>query len=480
MPPATPDTIESFLARVRETARRHQMWHPGQRLLVAVSGGPDSVSLLDVLVRLAAEGALALVVAHFHHGLRGEEADADALYVQALASRYGLEAVVGRGDVRAEAERMGRGVEAAARRLRHGFLREQAREHSCERIALGHTASDRVETVLLHLLRGSGLWGLRGIPPVRPPFVRPLVEVWRADTEAYCRAAGLTWRVDRTNLEAGASLRNKIRHELLPLLEAEYRPRAAEAVLRCAEAVDAEMAWTEALVREALGGAVETAAGLARVRLASIRALPDGLLIRVLRHAASEAHGPLWDWSQVHFRALIHAAREGQTGHKVTLPGGLEGRVAYGWLEIGAPKEPAPEIPERPLPVPGRVDVPEAGISIGARIIAAEEAPGAGPTRAVVAESLAVGLLVRGWRPGDRFFPLGAPGSRKLQDFFVDAKVARDERGRKALVIHPQAGIIWVAGMRVGEKARPPEGVRRVLLLEATPYRTGCGDVGGL
>lgn len=471
MPPAKEGTIESFLARVRETARRHGMWRRGQRLLAAVSGGPDSVCLLDALVRLAGEDDLGLVVAHFHHGLRGGDADADAAHVRALASRYGLEVVVGGGDVHAEAERMGRGVEAAARRLRHGFLREQASERSCERIALGHTASDRVETVLLNLLRGSGLWGLRGIPPVRGLFIRPLMEVWRGETEGYCRAAGLTWRVDRTNLEPEASLRNKVRHELLPLLEAEYRPRAAEALLRCAEAVDAEMTWTEPLVREAAAGVVETMPGMARVRLEGIAALPEGLLIRVLRHAANEAHGPLWEWSQVHFRALIHAAREGETGHKVTLPGGLEGRVAYGWLEIGPPREPAAEIPERPLSVPGRVDVPEAGISIAARVIGVGEAPRGGAMRAVVGESLAHGLVVRGWRPGDRFFPLGAPGSKKLQDFFVDAKVGRDERRRKALVIHPQAGIIWVAGMRVGEKARPPEGAQRVLLLEATPYR---------
>ncbi|MGD9519360.1 MAG: tRNA lysidine(34) synthetase TilS, partial [Armatimonadota bacterium] len=379
MSPPGEAAIEGFIERVKATARKYSLWQRGQRVLVAVSGGPDSVTLLDALVRLAPEEGLGLVVGHFNHGLRGAEAEADALYVERLAGDYGLPFVLGHGDVRAEAPHLGRGIEAAARELRHRFLRWAAADRGCDLIALGHTASDRVETVLMHLLRGSGLWGLRGIPPRRLPFVRPLVELWRSDTEAYCAAMGLEWRLDRTNLEAGASLRNKIRHKLLPLLEREYRHGAQEAVLRCAEAVDLELEWTEPMVKYVLGDAAEIAEGRARLRLKSLKSLPPGLLMRVLRSAAQEALGPLRDWSRVHFEALREAVDKGRTGHVVVLPAGHEARVSYGWLEIGAGTVEVPEIPERLLPVPGSVELPEAAIRLTARIVPRSEAPEPGP-----------------------------------------------------------------------------------------------------
>jgi tRNA(Ile)-lysidine synthase len=464
--------IERFLEIVEATARRHEMWHRGKRLAVAVSGGPDSVALLDALYRLAAEEKLSLVVAHFEHGLRGPEGEADAEYVRSLAEAYGLEFVLGRGDAAKAAERLGRGIEAGARMLRHRFLQEAAREQGCQHVALGHTASDRVETVLMNLLRGTGLWGLRGMPARRGIFVRPLINVWRSDTESYCRAAGLTWRVDRTNLEAKASLRNKIRHHLIPLLETEYRRRAAEAILRCAKAVEEELAWTEPLVEETADRVVEVDKGWLRVRMEEARELPWGLLVRVLRKAAVGAFGPLWDWSEAHFRSLGEAIRKGRTSHVVVLPAGLEARVRYGWTEVGAAKDKPVTIQERALPVPGCVDVPEAGVRISACLVQAEKAPKPGPHTAVLSHTLAEGLCVRGWRPGDRFFPLGAPGRKKLQDFFVDAKVPRAERHRKALVIHPREGIIWVVGMRIAETAQPRHDAENVLVLEALPSRT--------
>lgn len=465
------ETIERFLNTVEATAAQWDMWRRGDRLLVAVSGGPDSMALLDALARLSEEARLGLVVAHFHHGLRGPDADADADHVRRAAEAYGLRFVLGRGDARAEAQRMGRGLEAGARALRLRFLRQTAAEHDCRHIALGHTASDRAETVLIHLLRGTGLWGLRGIPPVRRPFVRPLIRLWRTDTEAYCRAAGISWRIDRSNLQPEAALRNKIRRQLLPLLEREYRRGAGRAIVRCAEAVDAELAWTEPLVQDIVGRAAQIEEGKVSLRLEELRSLPDGLLVRVLRAGAGEALGPLWDWGYVHFQALAHAVRRGQTGHTVVLPGGSEARVEYGTLIIG-PRAAQPEadaIKPRPLPVPGRVAVPEAGVELEAAIVQRDEAPKPGPDTAVLDPALAHGLQVRGWQPGDRFHPLGAPGSKKLHDFFIDTKVPRRRRATVPLVIHPEKGIIWVVGLRISEGCRLRAGSQLALVIRAKP-----------
>lgn len=472
------EVLVSFLQRVGETMHRHRMVRRGERILVAVSGGADSVAMLDALVRLAPEEGFGLVVAHFNHGLRGAEADADEAHVAALARHYGLEFTAGRGDVAAAARLEGRGLEAAARKLRHDFLRAAASQHGCGIIALGHTASDRVETFLLHLLRGTGLAGLQGMRPVRRPFIRPLIALWRAQVEEYCRAAGLQWRTDATNRDARRFLRNKIRHELLPTLEREYGPGVAEAILRCAEAVEMELAWTEPLVRETLAEAYQQSQESVRLNLARLQGLPDGLLMRILRTAAVEGFGGAYDWRWEHFAALAQAVRKGRTGHRVALPGGLEGHVSYGWVELGPARPEPSSLPERPLPVPGRVDIPEAGVQVESRVCSRQEAPSPGPQVAVLDAALTDGLVVRGWRPGDAFVPLGMTGRKKLQDFFVDAKVPRAVRGLVPLVVHPRAGVIWVAGMRISQDAKAPAGAPLVLVLEMRRGGEASGAAG--
>lgn len=463
------DVVDSFLKRVRATVRRYRMARPGERILAAVSGGADSVTMLDALVRLAPEEGFSLVVAHFNHGLRGAAADADEAHVADLARGYGLQFVVGRGDVAAAAQAERRGLEAAARRVRNEFLRTTADQHGCGAIALAHTASDRVETVLLHLLRGTGLAGLQGMRPVRRPFIRPLIAVWRTEVEEYCRAAGLQWRTDETNRDTRRFLRNKIRHELLPLLEREYGPGVSEAILRSAEAVEMELSWTEPLVREALAEACERQGDRVRLNLARLRGLPNGLLVRILRRAAMEVFGGVRDWRWEHFAGLAEAVRESRTGHRVVLPGGLEARVSYDWLELGE-RQPEPcALPERPLPVPGEVELPEAGVRLSGRLCPRREAPPPGPAVAVLDAALAHGLVVRGWRPGDAFVPLGMSGRKKLQDFFVDAKVPKAARRLVPLVVHPQAGVIWVVGMRIAQDAKAPSMAEVVLVLEMHP-----------
>ncbi|MCX7597523.1 MAG: tRNA lysidine(34) synthetase TilS [Armatimonadetes bacterium] len=474
----TEDAVGNFLKRVRVAMHRHRMARPGDRILVAVSGGADSVAMLDALVRLAPEEGFSAAVAHFNHGLRGGEADADEAFVASLAHSYGLEFYAGRGDVAAVARAEGRGLEAAARRLRHGFLRATAAEHGCAAIALGHTASDRVETVLLHLLRGTGLAGLQGMRPVRRPFIRPLITIWRPQVEEYCRTAGLRWRTDDTNRDTRRFLRNRIRHELLPMLEREYGPGVCRAILRCAEAVEMELSWTEPLVREALAEAAERYDRGIRLSLERLKGLPEGLLMRILRAAALAAFGGACDWRWEHFAALASAIRVGLTGHRVMLPGGLEARVAYEWLDLTTAQPEPSALPERPLLVPGEVEIPEAGVRLSGRLCSRHEAPVPGPQVAVLDAALAEGLVVRGWRPGDAFVPLGMTGRKKLQDFFVDAKVPRAVRKLTPLVVHPQAGVIWVAGMRIAQGARAPAGAGVVLVLEMRPTSDVSGAEG--
>ncbi|MBC7287516.1 MAG: tRNA lysidine(34) synthetase TilS [Armatimonadetes bacterium] len=470
------DIISSFVAGVRQAAKDYGMWERGHRILVAVSGGPDSVALLSALSRLVDEEDLSLAVAHFHHGLR-PEAGAEAEFVRSLAAQMGLAFFLSRGDVAAEAERMGRGIEAAARRLRLEFLEQTAGQHGYHRVALGHTASDRAETVLINLLRGTGMWGLRGMAPVRLPFIRPLIRMTREDVLAYCRAAGLQYVVDSSNLESDRFLRNKVRNELLPLLEREYRAGAGRAIVRCAEAVEEELAWTEPLVQEALRECREASRGEVRLRQAALAEMPPGLAVRVLRAAVEEQFGPPTDWTSVHFSSIRQALCRGETGITVELPGGLEGRIEYGYLVIRPRLATALTIVERRLPVPGTVELPEIGMEITTRLAQRRHAGPIGPWRTILRVDLADALIVRGWRPGDRFRPAGMGGrSKKLQDFFVDEKIPKRERSAIPLVVHPREGIIWVVGKRTAEGVAPPaDASGEVAVLEARPVARSGG-----
>ncbi len=278
----TPEAQRRFLDCVLETVTRHGLLPLGRRppaerepVVVGVSGGPDSIALLDALCRLAEAGRLAVapVVAHLHHGLRGAEADRDAAHVAETARRLGLPCHLGRADVRAEADRAGLGLEEAGRRARRRFLLETARRAGARRVALGHHADDRVETILFHICRGTGIEGLASLGPRAPlqpetgiEVVRPLMhpDLGRAEVLAYLRSRGIGWREDASNRTADHT-RNRIRHQVLPMLEEAVHPAVRKALLRLAHQAEAARAVLEdalettwrAVVREVPAPATE-------------------------------------------------------------------------------------------------------------------------------------------------------------------------------------------------------------------------------
>jgi len=276
---------------MRENLRRYAMVAPGDGVVAGVSGGPDSVALLDLLFRLREEFNLRLTVAHLNHMLRGREAEEDAAFVAGLAARYGLPFTGERVDVRAYRAVHGGSLEEAAREVRYAFFARVAGETGAARVALGHNADDQAGTVLFHFLRGTGPAGLKGIPPVRGLFIRPLLTVRRAAIEAYLAERGLTARLDRSNVRP-VYTRNKIRLLLLPLLEKEYNPRIVDALGRLAEVCREEDAYLEALAERALRDALLAhEEGLLRLKAAQVTALPLALRRRVIRLAWQRVTG---------------------------------------------------------------------------------------------------------------------------------------------------------------------------------------------
>jgi len=496
--------MDDLLPRVRQYARRYNLFEPGETVVVGVSGGPDSLCLLHLLGRLGAGLELRLHVAHLHHGLRGADADADARFVAGLAASWGLPCTVGQADVAALAAQAGLSLEEAARQARYRFLAEVARAVGATTIAVGHNADDQAETVLMHFLRGSGIAGLRGMLPRAPLgeyrlgrpgdgeteeqgssaaselwLVRPLLDTPRSAIEAYCAAYGLRPRFDRSN-EDTTLYRNRLRHELLPILQT-YNPQIREVLAHTAAVLagdyellraDLDAAWDHVILstsmpRDGTQAAREPCAvmlsGEVLFDLAAWRALPLGLQRATIRQAIHRLRRTLRNINWEHVEAAVWLAREGTTGQKATLAAGLELQIGYSTLRIAAEGAPwAAAVPQIASPLilhaPGTTELP-GGWQVVVQRLQKEELPatfasGADPWVAWLdAERVGPELILRPRQPGDRFQPQGLGGhSTRLTGFMINAKVPKDARAGWPLLIG-DFGIAWVCGLRLDARA---------------------------
>ena len=480
------NVVTNLERQVRRTIGRYDMLRAGDRVLVAVSGGPDSMALLAILRRLAPEMRLDLHVAHLDHGWRGRASARDAEFVRRTAVRLGLPVTVGQLGPQVWMVREGRqsSREARARDLRHRFLVETARGIGARKVALGHTRDDQAESFLMRLLRGSGARGLAGIyPVVDGVIIRPLIDVRRADLIAFLKETHLSYRVDATNRDTTLT-RNRIRRRLMPLLEREFNPAIVETLAHAADLLRDEDGLlgelAEAKYREIASRRGESVVLQAR----ALQELPVPVRRRVLRLALSEVRGDLRRIALQHVEQslslLDHPRRRGH----VSLPGGTGVDVQGDQLRIA--REPAAtgaaavsrsgggDSPREALcPVPGEVALPGFGLTLRARVVPrdalSDDLRQAGRERAYLDADLLPGpLLIRPRRPGDRFVPLGAPGTRKVKSFLIDRKVPVDERGRIPLVLSGDR-IAWVVEHEIDDRFKITDSTRRVLVLEKTP-----------
>jgi tRNA(Ile)-lysidine synthase len=417
----------TYPAAVLATVRRRKLFGPPDRVLVALSAGPDSTALLAALAALRDVGEVAAVFAlHVDHGLRpGED---DAACAAAACARVGvpLERVrveVGAGN-----------VQAAARRVRYAALRAGAARVGATRIATGHTRTDQAETVLLRLLRGAGARGLAGIPPRRGPIVRPLIDRSRAEGMRFLEGLGLAWRDDPTN-STPRFARNRVRLALWP------------AVLALAPAAERALARTADLAREderALARRARDVAGAERaVRVAALAREPAAVRRRVVRRLWRNATGRTAGLEAKHVEAILALARRKHPG-KAALPGRTEARCRYGRLEVGAVRSHGDAtFPPVDVPAPGRYPVPTRGLAV--------------EVSARRAEALPWPLSIRTRRPGDRFRPDGGRGSKKLKSWLIDRKVPRETRDA-LLVLADGASVLAVPELAAVAAGLGPSG----------------------
>lgn len=467
----------------------------GESVVVGVSGGPDSLFLLRVLCELAPSYGATVHAGHLNHGIRPEAAE-EAAYVAELCQAWGVDCTVATGDIPARAAAQGLSLEEAARQARYAFLGRLARDLGGRTVAVGHHADDQVETVLMHLLRGSGLAGLRGMRPLArldelhlglaPDeaaralggvlLIRPLLDVTRVEIEGYCRDHGLEPLYDRSNLDT-TLFRNRIRHELLPSLES-YNPNIRAVLRRMADALAGDYEVLRGMLAEAWPAVVRSeSAERIILDLAALRALPLGLQRSVLREAAHRLRWSLRDIAFENVAGALGIVAQGRVGARALLPGGLTLTLGYDAAllapdGVGWPPEDRPRV-DAPVAValPGDMGLPDGRWRLVAREIRLEALPQGWQenvdsyTAFFDAERLSEPLSLRPRQTGDVLVPLGLGRRQSVKELLINAKVPRPERdGVPLLVCGGQ--VAWVVGVRVDARFAVTADTRRVYWLQ--------------
>ena len=460
--------------KVISSIREQNLISAGDKLVVAVSGGADSVCLLHILARHRSDLNVELHVAHLNHQLRGAESDADASYVSDLARKLGVPATIECRDVAVYHDRKGGSLEEAAREVRYGFLADVAEKVDATKVVTGHTCDDHIETILLHLLRGSGTTGLRGLQSHSAfPYaqkncslelIRPLLEITRQETMDYCRRHRLAPRSDSSN-KSLSFLRNRIRLELLPVLRS-YNPGVDRALLRLAGIAGDDISFIEEQASLTWPDLVQEDGNVLYLDVNKMLALPHALQRQVFRKAIKQLRGNLKDVEAEHIEIMIESLSK-PAGKRFHLPDGLTLSTEYGRLVMTATPASVCPLPlikcTASINIPGETDLP--GWRVKADIIQESVVSDNGLTASFDFEKVGKKLVVRRRRPGDRFQPLGMSQTKKLQDFMVDAKIPRSWRDRVPLVSSARQ-IFWVVGWRVDDRVKVTEKTKKVLCLQ--------------
>jgi tRNA(Ile)-lysidine synthase len=453
--------------KIKETIKKHSMLSGEENVLVALSGGPDSVLLLHVLNNLKEELKLNLHALYIDHGLRPEETPLEIEFCRKLCETLSIPFITKSVDVKSFAKEKTMNKQAAARELRYRVFEETAFETKVNKIALGHTADDQAETLLMRLLRGSGPIGLSGIPPVRGMFIRPLIEIQRQEIDRYLKEEKIDFIVDSSNLRRDY-LRNKIRLSLIPMMK-EVNPNIIETLSRTAAIFREEERHFDIIVVKTLMRLISRKSD-SRIELflVPLEAMDKVILRRVLRRAIDETKG-LRGIGFIHVEDIIELIRNGRTGDRLYLPKDI--RVIKDYSTLIFTTEPSVKLDTFILEVPGEIHLQDAEALIKASILESQSTThGESEIKDAVAffdaERLSFPLIVRSRKRGDFFYPLGFGKKKKLQDFFVDEKVPRDERDRVPLIVSGE-DIIWVAGYRQDDRFKVADDTKKVLKLEA-------------
>lgn len=418
-----------MLDKVRNTIEKYELIKEGDRVLIGLSGGADSVCLTHALYSLKDELGITLYAAHMNHCLRGDAADSDERFSAEFAARLGIECVTERNDVRTYAEKNGISEETAGRELRYAFFKRVSKKYGLNKIATAHNKNDNAETILMHFMRGSGMTGLCGIPFKRGNIIRPIIEISRDEIEEYCADNGLSYVTDSTNGET-VYTRNKIRLDLIPKIQSDFNSGFIQTVTKNAVLMADELDFIEKETDKVCENISENKIALDKL-INSHAAVMRRVIMRMMKAAGVN------DIMSEYIESVIELAKKGKSGASVNLSDGITTQIQYGSLIIANAKEDIPPF-EYVIPIGERVFIKELNITIEAEW---------GEGEGVFSAGEGSRIAVRNRREGDVFCPVGMDGSKKLKNYFIDEKIPRAERSKTG-VLTIDNEIAWIIGKR--------------------------------
>lgn len=465
--------MERLLHKVKETINKYNMIEKGDRILVAVSGGPDSVTLLHVLNMLKDELNISLVIAHVNHMLRDKESDGDEEYVKGLGNKFNIHVNTCRVDVDKYAREKGVSTEVAGREIRYDFFREVSIKEGCNKVAVAHNANDQVETFMMRLFRGSGIYGLRGIDAVRDNIIRPLIDVDRSSIEKFCEEMNVETRLDATNLENIYS-RNKIRLDVLPYISENFNKDIVRTIMRT---IDSFTIDNDYLEEQSYISYKKYAKNLGDKIVIDKEAftLHKAVLSRLIRNVMKDLLGNIKEIEKKHIDEII-LIQSGETGKELILPRRIKATNNYGDIVIQIDNKNNEFINfEKDINISGTTYIEELDITIECEVTNKKNINKFSNNYLIkyFDYDKIKKVTIRNRRDGDYFTPLGMKGRKKLKDLFINEKIDKSKRSKIPLILFDNE-IAWIVGLRISEKFKITEETKRILIIQVK--RGNCSE----
>lgn len=456
-----------MIQQVLKTIEKNHMFNRGDNVLVAVSGGPDSICLLHILNSLKKQLGINIIAAHVNHGLRGLEADKDEEFVHEFCENYKIECHSKKIDIKKIALEKSISMETAGREARYEYFYDLKEKYGVDKIALAHNANDQAETILMRIMRGTGVEGLVGIKHVRDNvIVRPILSVIRRDIEKYCNEMNLKPRIDKTNLE-NIYTRNKIRLDLIPYIEDNFNKDIVDGLIRLSNSAEKDNSFIEKHVDLNYKKYCNRKDGKVIISNKAFE-LEEALITRLIRRAVLEIKGNLYDFEKAHIYDIINIQNQG-TGRELSLPGKVQVYNNYGDIYIYNKKNEGAQIKyELPLKINEVNRIEDIGINITMTVLDNNSKYNIKDNNDIKYfdyDKINKDITIRNRREGDKFSPLGMNGSKKLKDLFIDLKINKKERDEINLICFGDE-IAWVVGYKISDKFKVSNDSNKILKIE--------------
>lgn len=447
-----------LLKRVKEFIKKFSLISPEEGLVAGVSGGPDSVFLIHILMEMDFKK---VIIAHLNHRLRGEDADMDEIFVRHLSQKLMLPLYVGREDIKKFIKEKGYSIEEGARIKRFEFLKNVKRKEGMDKIVLGHNFDDSVETTVMNFIRGSGLKGLSGIPPKHEDVIHPILPIKREEILTCLKEKKIDFRIDKTNLSTDY-LRNKIRNFLIPLIEKEFNKNFKERVWSLSEIVKTDDEYLDKIADGKIKELVKFENGLAAVKVEPFKKLHLSIKRRIIRKIIEHFNLNLREYSLKNIDDVVNLFNK-TSGKRIELPQGIDAIKEYKEVIFKIRKD-GVHLIEREILIPGETRI--SGILIETSI---QDEWKKTPERFVECfdmDRLKIPLRIRLPRKGEKFIPLGMKGKKKLKEFFIDRKVPGSVRWNVPVIVDRDDEIVWVVGLRISDKFKITDLTKRILCIK--------------